>query len=1098
MAIQEVTKEIIPFTFDEIEQQVKEMLLAKGVTDIVYPGSNISQISDIMSYLVYTLNTNTAINLQEVILPLATKRLNVLFGARQLGYEAVQKTSYIYEIEIGFQIDETKGNSEVYNITIPKYTIFESNGNKYYYLGDKIEITGITNDNRFEKMITISIKEGDLKRYEDNELLSFRAVPEVVDNVTITKQNYLLPFKDIEEDGIELWLSFIDDSGTFVREYWTKFDQFLVDSSYDIAKEKFVRLQNLFLQMPSVFFEIGGYGNPIKLNTLIQANILISKGINGVAGEIITVQDPILAKQITVDIGTLKHTGTDVESMNSIKENAPIFHNSANRAVTALDYIAITQRHEAVKYSDVWGIEEEFAAEGQGDDGFSNLAASVFFSFLPERTKRSFLPTTIDSESNLPDISNALNQQYDLQNMPRHPIFPLIGEPEDPGRPVGWQPQPPNWVEEPKGYDANYESGEPTPVDNPGQRPLIPILQDRVNYFDDPLSGPGAQPQLPSNWVENPTIDGGPLGDPELAIIQTSDYIALHEEYSNTIFNYYIPRDQDQAWYQDDAETGGSYGGAIGSGTLYKNWLAEPSVIAYINWLSADYLYRGYLEDKAYYDSQKAQYQEYIDYLDTPNGKEYTEYYNDLDTQSEQQDSDAYQSYVDNLELYKENQAELENLTTNWYLSHDEIYITPNTPIYVNDGSVFSALEPFKIMTMYHTHRQPNYMNFDYNIKIINYDLSKPIAETNSEVFNIIDNYFINKVERLGFEYFASNLQRRVDEGLGDSAGVEINLQNNVTFAANMYDDYMATRSQNVIITKLAFPYENMYSNGIDFDGYKILPSIDTPNFTLGRTKYEINLPDSGYNTGDNVNPIAKGHSLRKNGQPNEYYEALEDLSGLGLIETVNFTDTTKWKKINSLPVDVTKGETIKINYPIDPDPSVPWETIYFKSSENDLDIILLNLFFEEGSGGSFGGLNYNTSWINVGLPQDLYVKKIDDSGNPYDGYYDVDPGFIVSYPQIELPIYLGSITDNGATDNQVGVYIIRNGRSQVIETHIYFTSNDTAPQLIEIDPDTAFSDYGFGYMDVEYLSEVNNLSDNIPFDDYTMPRLRQVKFETK
>ncbi len=89
---------VLPYDQGEIEAVMKKLLYEYGITDVMYPGSNISQLSAVVSYAIASLNINTAINLQETLLPLATKRSNILFGARQLGYEPKQKKSYIYRI----------------------------------------------------------------------------------------------------------------------------------------------------------------------------------------------------------------------------------------------------------------------------------------------------------------------------------------------------------------------------------------------------------------------------------------------------------------------------------------------------------------------------------------------------------------------------------------------------------------------------------------------------------------------------------------------------------------------------------------------------------------------------------------------------------------------------------------------------------------------------------------------------------------------------------------------------------------------------------------------------------------------------------------
>lgn len=872
----QVIEEVIPFSQEDIETQVKNVLLSKGLTDILYPGSTVSQISDIMTYLIHVLNTNTAINLQEVILPLATKRINVLFGARQLGYEATQKTSYRYNLEVSFKRNEALTDSEIFNVLIPKYTSFTSNGNTYYYMGQDIYVEGITNLNRFDKTFTIEVKEGELIRYEDNELLRFRSFTEIDSDGNInTKQNYLLPFSNIEEDGIECWLTYIDEFGTTVtKEYWEKYDQFLIDSTYESSKRKFVRLQNIFLQMPSIFFEIGGYGNPVRVNTLIESNILISKGASGVAEESFSVGGD-LASQISLSLGTVSHYGTNEESIDSIKENAPIFHNSANRAVTALDYVSISQRHEAVKSAVVWGIEDEYLQ----DSSF----ASIFFSFLPSRTKRVFASTIDGSTQNVEGSNIASYVQYDLQNLPYRPFIDGVINPDDdsvtypqttPPVSPDWIPQPANFLPTPNEW-VDYETTIGNPPDvvvNPGQKPLTKIQEARNAW----LLSQGL-PIMPDNWVENPLIDGtGSTAGLEL--VQDAVQIAAHNKYSNTLAaaTYNTLAANDRAWYN-----------SLTLGDIYKTWLSVTEVITYITWLKDFYLYNTYLDELTTYNAKVLEYSSYISYLETPEGIEYTDYRNSLNSAREAED-DKYNAYLTALELYNVNVGEIDNLVSNWYLDDvSEIYQQPIKE--TTDTNIFTELEPFKVMTMKHNHRQPAYMNFDYDIKIIKYNLSKPTSETNRIVFNVINAYFRDYVESFGFEYLASNLQRRVDEALGDSSGVEISLTNNISLCEHMFDTYSLIREGKKINFILALPYENLYSNGVDFDGAKYLPKIDTVNFLSAASK-------SKYNSSETTAAI-QYNDIILDIITSTYYQA-QFTNSLVDLTLEDFTDVTRWKDV--------------------------------------------------------------------------------------------------------------------------------------------------------------------------------------------------------
>jgi hypothetical protein len=417
--------ELLPYNMSEIEESVKEILLNKGFTDIQYSGSNISQLSIVMSYLVYALNTNTSINLKEVMLPLATKPNNIKWGARHLGYEPKQKISYIYDLtlmvkknpDLG-QEPNTPGYDTDFVIYLAKYTSFKSGANTYYYLGDDIDI--ITSNEKIDNndpsaYFNIKVKEGYLNRFKDNDLLRQRAFNIIDTNGDIkVKRNYLVPFTNVEQYGLEVFLTYIDEDGiSHIKEFWEQSEYFLIDSDFITKRNKYARLQNIYLNNPEIFFEVGGIGEGIRLNTLIETNVLQSNGIDGVAGDSFTISDGIVSEKFLVN-GFLEYQkGQNEESSISIRENAPLMNNTGNRLVTARDYVAFARKHEKVEKAVCWGAEDETAR----DKGY------VYLTMTPERTVREFKSVKITDDNNPynDNMESTDNILFELQNTPRHP-----------------------------------------------------------------------------------------------------------------------------------------------------------------------------------------------------------------------------------------------------------------------------------------------------------------------------------------------------------------------------------------------------------------------------------------------------------------------------------------------------------------------------------------------------------------------------------------------------------------------------------------------------------------------------------------------------
>jgi len=464
---------LIPYNQDEIETVMKQLLLANGVTDVLYEGSNVSQLSTVVSYVISTLNINTAINLQETILPLATKRMNILFGARQLGYEAHQKKSWKYTLKLKPMYDTSKTtidpstgeevvdtlNTDDRTIYIAQNTRFKSGDKTYYYTGPTKALFTCSNyDIQYfndpthgrpqdELIAEIEVIEGSLITPLDDPSLTFSAYDYVNnDGLSVTKQDYIIPYTNVEDtEGLQVFLTYVDENGNLIedeRRYQSP--HLLVDQDLEYYKDKFIRKENIILGYPTIFFQFMGLGNPVKSGTIISVNVLQSSGIDGEAMGKWIVDDTVASELFEVYESTLKERGSNEESDQSIKDNAIIYKNTGNRAVTRYDYVAITRAHPLVKYADAWG----------GEDEEPKRKGHIWVSATPEYqtryiryiqaldTYKVIIGNTQDTpDPNVPDIRNFPNwylkedeqeevlsylDQYKIMTMDlhyRHPVY---------------------------------------------------------------------------------------------------------------------------------------------------------------------------------------------------------------------------------------------------------------------------------------------------------------------------------------------------------------------------------------------------------------------------------------------------------------------------------------------------------------------------------------------------------------------------------------------------------------------------------------------------------------------------------------------------
>jgi hypothetical protein len=415
-------KETVPFNFDEIYSAVEAKFREKGYD--VQEGSNTMQLVTAMSYLTSMLNVNTAVNINETLLPQATKRSMILQDARVLGYEIEHIQSYKYEIALNF--------TEVGEISIPRYSSFTAGAYQYHYLGSDIvnqfvESTDVDTtkyyspdisreeairlggswdnfldwasfpDATFSQVVTesgydfkqyngrivkINVVEGILHKYEDNANLT-----KIIGTDDI-KDYFDIPFINVEENGIDLFLSYLEPNGTFhENEQWRKADSFLLDTD-SVLNREFVRLDNIEFGTPRIHFKIGNVGRSLYTNTVINVNVLESNGSLGkIEDTALLVPDTLFCEIQSVKLLT---QGAEEETDDSIKANAPLFNNTANRIITKSDYESFCNRQAAVKTSVIW----------DGNDEYPKRPGHIWFSFLPSNNERELIVDPSDVNNN--------------------------------------------------------------------------------------------------------------------------------------------------------------------------------------------------------------------------------------------------------------------------------------------------------------------------------------------------------------------------------------------------------------------------------------------------------------------------------------------------------------------------------------------------------------------------------------------------------------------------------------------------------------------------------------------------------------------------
>jgi len=257
-----------------------------------------------------------------------------------------------------------------------------------------IERTSVKNE------LEIIVKEGFIQRWNDQTEDSIDAIQEAKDkNLPIPSPVYINPQltvninedmvkvghftvqnDDIENDGIELYMTRLLEDGSIEYDIpWNRRDYLLAEKT-EAGDKSFVALSDVdYEDYINIYTKYAGTGTPLSLDMIAKLNVLKSKGPGGATNELISPVDDknFEAKYYLEDTLTpivLHIEGTDVQTTDDIRETAPLFSNTANRAVTKNDYKTICEAQQFIQSAQIWGGEEETP---------NTIPGNIFFSFIP-------------------------------------------------------------------------------------------------------------------------------------------------------------------------------------------------------------------------------------------------------------------------------------------------------------------------------------------------------------------------------------------------------------------------------------------------------------------------------------------------------------------------------------------------------------------------------------------------------------------------------------------------------------------------------------------------------------------------------------------
>lgn len=295
-----------------------------------FEGSVLGQLLDLLAYNTYYTAFNTNMVANEMFLDSATLRDNVVAIAKQLGYRPRSAKCSEASLNVAITINSTN----------PISSIVFRKGSGFFTTIDNTLYQFVIQDDYKTSVVNNVATFNDLKIYEGTIVTSYYSVTNEIPSI-------ILDNASIDTSTIRIKVYESQTSSNF--EIYTASDNILmVNSSSKVFFVTEVEDENY-----RITFGDGVLGKKLLPGQYVEVSYITTAGdvannskvftFNGIledeAGNI-----PFSISNIGITVNAASFNGASIESIDSIKKNAPAMYSSQNRAVTTDDYSSIVRR----------------------------------------------------------------------------------------------------------------------------------------------------------------------------------------------------------------------------------------------------------------------------------------------------------------------------------------------------------------------------------------------------------------------------------------------------------------------------------------------------------------------------------------------------------------------------------------------------------------------------------------------------------------------------------------------------------------------------------------------------------------------------------
>lgn len=365
--------------FDAIKSNLKTFLQGQSTfADYDFEGAGLSVLLDILAYNTHynALYTNLAVN--ESFLDSASKRSSVVSRAKEIGYVPHSATGAVATVNITV----TGTTSSPATLTLPAYSSFSTTVDGAQYTFYNTEAVSTNRVGSSYAFTGINIKEG---------------TPLTFKYTVATGTRYILPNPGVDLPTISVRVQ--DNASSSVFNTFVNQEEIL--NLDETSRVYFIK--EIEGQLYELEFGNDTIGKALTTGNVVNISYMITNTTAANGARVFNYTgSSLLGGTVAVTTTTPAVGGADIESIESIRYNAPRSYSSQNRAVTVEDYKALIFRlYPEAETVNAWG----------GEDNVPPVYGKVFLSIKPTNTailtatQKSFIINEILKQKNVVSIT---------------------------------------------------------------------------------------------------------------------------------------------------------------------------------------------------------------------------------------------------------------------------------------------------------------------------------------------------------------------------------------------------------------------------------------------------------------------------------------------------------------------------------------------------------------------------------------------------------------------------------------------------------------------------------------------------------------------